>query len=122
MVVVASVRSLVRNAVVARMPGLLRRAPIGGKRVALTFDDGPDELTPEYLELLDHFGVPATFFVCGAIAVERPDLIREYVRRGHQLANHGYDHARFTKLSRKELLDQLVRTDHAIGGQATGRS
>jgi len=90
-------------------------------RVALTFDDGPDELTPRYLELLDDLGVPATFFVLGELANKSPEHIREYLRRG-QVAGYGYDHQRFTKLSRRKLLDQCKRTDEAIGGQASGTS
>jgi peptidoglycan-N-acetylglucosamine deacetylase len=112
---------MVKNAVIDRIPGVLRRGPTTVKRIALTFDDGPDDQTPAMLELLDDLGIPATFFLCGERAAERPDLVREYVRRGHQVANHGYDHTRFTKLGRKALLDQLARTDQAIGGQATGR-
>lgn len=118
---VTSVRSIVKNAVLDRMPGVLRRGPATQKRVALTFDDGPDDLTPKYLELLDDLGVPATFFVSGEYAVVRPDLVREYIRRGHQLANHGFDHQSFTKLGRRALLDQVRRTDASIGGQVTGR-
>ena len=117
-----SVRALVKNAVFDRVPGLLRRGATASKRVALTFDDGPDHMTPRYLEMLDDLGVPATFFVLGELAAEHPDLVREYVRRGHQVAGHGYDHQRFTKLSRRALIDQCRRTDQAIGGQATGRS
>ena len=116
-----SVRSLVKNAVFDRVPGLLRRGPTASKRVALTFDDGPDEMTHRYLELLDDLGVPATFFVVGELAAAYPELIRDYVRRGHQVAGHGYDHTRFTKLSRRALIDQCKRTDQAIGGQPTGR-
>jgi peptidoglycan-N-acetylglucosamine deacetylase len=119
--VVTSVRAMVKNAVIDRIPGVLRRGPTTVKRIAITFDDGPDEQTPALLELLDDLGVPATFFLNGEKAAQHPELIREYLRRGHQLANHGYDHTRFTKLSRKALLDQLARTDAAIGGQATGR-
>lgn len=119
---VTSLATSVKNAVFDRLPGVLRRGPVTSKRVALTFDDGPDEMTPRYLEVLDELGVPATFFVCGDRAAKHPELIREYLRRGHQIANHGYDHTRFTKLSRRELLDQLQRTDDAIGGQVTGRS
>lgn len=119
--VAPSVRALIKQAVFDRFPGLLRRGPRSGKRVALTFDDGPDHLTHRYLEVLDDLGVPATFFVMGARAAEHPQLIREYMRRGHQVAGHGYDHARFTKLSRRQLLDQCARTDHAIGGQASGQ-
>ncbi len=117
-----SVRAAIKNAMFDRVPGLLRRGPATTKRVALTFDDGPDELTPRYLELLDDLGVPATFFVLGELANKYPEHIREYLRRGHQVAGHGYDHQRFTKLSRRDLLDQCKRTDEAIGGQATGTS
>lgn len=116
-----SVRALVKNAVFDRIPGVLRKGPSTVKRVALTFDDGPDDLTPKLLETLDDHGVPATFFVCGERAEAHPLVIREYLRRGHQVANHGYDHAKFTKLSRRDLMEQLARTEAAIGGQATGR-
>jgi peptidoglycan/xylan/chitin deacetylase (PgdA/CDA1 family) len=119
-IVATSVRALVKNAVFDRIPGVLRRGPSTTKRVALTFDDGPDHLTAKYLDVLDDLGVPATFFVLGEAAQNQPDMVREYVRRGHQVANHGYDHTRFTKLSRKQLLDQCTRTDHAIGGQISG--
>jgi peptidoglycan-N-acetylglucosamine deacetylase len=114
--------SKVRNAVLDRIPGVLRRGPAASKRVALTFDDGPDELTPAYLERLDDLGIPATFFVSGERAARHPEIIREYLRRGHQVANHGFDHQRFTALSRRALLDQLECTEQAIGGQVTGRS
>jgi peptidoglycan/xylan/chitin deacetylase (PgdA/CDA1 family) len=120
--VATSVRALIKNAVFDRVPGLLRRGPSSYRRVALTFDDGPDAMTPRYLELLDDLGVPATFFVIGELATARPDLVREYLRRGHQVGGHGYDHTRFPKLSRRALVDQCRRTDEAIGGQPSGRS
>jgi peptidoglycan/xylan/chitin deacetylase (PgdA/CDA1 family) len=119
--VATSVRALVRNAVFDRVPGLLRRGPPSPRRVALTFDDGPDHMTGQYLDLLDRLGVPATFFVVGASVVARPETVREYLRRGHQLASHGFDHTRFTKLSRRALLDQCERTEQALGGQLSGR-
>jgi len=119
--VTASVRALVRNALFDRIPGVLRRGPATQRRVALTFDDGPDHMTVRYLDRLDELGVPATFFLCGNAADAHPDLVREYLRRGHQIAGHGYDHQRFTALGRRALLDQCERTDHALGGQPTGR-
>ena len=119
--VVPSVRALVRNAVFDRVPGLLRRGPATAKRVALTFDDGPDHMTLQYLDKLDELGVPATFFVIGEHAEAHPELVREYLRRGHQIASHGYDHTRFTKLARRALLDQCARTEQVIGGQISGR-
>ncbi len=116
-----SLRARVKDVMFDRVPGLLRRGPAASKRVAITFDDGPDELTPRYLDLLDDLGVPATFFVIGELADKRPELVREYVKRGHQVAGHGYDHTRFTKLGVRELLDQARKTDSAIGGSPTGR-
>ena len=116
-----SVRSLVKSVVFDRLPYCLRRGPATHRRIALTFDDGPDDLTERYLDLLDKLAVPATFFLSGNNADARPDLVREYLRRGHQVANHGYDHTSFVKLDRRALLDQMERTERAIGGQVTGR-
>jgi peptidoglycan-N-acetylglucosamine deacetylase len=118
----SALTTLVKERVFDHVPRLVRRGAPDVRRVALTFDDGPDEYTTEYLALLDDLGVPATFFLCGDRAERRPHLISEYLRRGHQVASHGYDHTRFTKLTRAQLLDQCERTDAALGGQATGVS
>jgi peptidoglycan-N-acetylglucosamine deacetylase len=117
----ATVRAFVKKAVFDAFPGVIRRGPSTTRRVALTFDDGPDDMTEHYLDLLDELGVPATFFVIGERADQRPDLVREYLRRGHQVAGHGYDHTRFSKLGRRALLDQCTRTDAALGVQLSGR-
>lgn len=119
--VLDSVRSFMKNAVFDAFPGVLRRGPSTAKRVALTFDDGPDHMTERYLDLLDELGVPATFFLIGGRAANHPHLVRDYLRRGHQIAGHGFDHKRFTKLNRRQLLDQCARTDDALGGQLSGR-
>jgi peptidoglycan/xylan/chitin deacetylase (PgdA/CDA1 family) len=113
--VFAHARQLADRAFARVTPGALRRGPGGVRRVALTFDDGPHDLTSTYLEALDDLGVPATFFVCGQRAEARPDAIREIRRRGHQLAGHGYDHTRFPELSRHELLAQCARTAATLG-------
>lgn len=74
-------------------PGL---AGTGRRRhIALTFDDGPDPAsTPYFLDALDGLGVRATFFVLGEHAVRHPEVIRETVRRGHELGVHGWTHDR----------------------------
>jgi len=118
---VSTVRARVKNAVLDHVPGIVRRGPATARRVALTFDDGPDDYTLRYLDVLDELATPATFFLIGASAAARPDVVREYLRRGHQVASHGWDHTRFTKLSRRALLDQCTRTDAALGLQLTGR-
>lgn len=106
-----------------RVPGgrLIWRGPSDVRRVALTFDDGPDELTERYLDVLDRHGVAATFFVMGDLTEARPGAIAEYLRRGHQVGSHGYDHTRFTKLSPRGVREQLARTQRAIGPVPQGR-
>jgi peptidoglycan/xylan/chitin deacetylase (PgdA/CDA1 family) len=112
-------QDLVQRAVPAGR--LIYRGPDGARRVALTFDDGPDPLTPGYLEVLDRYGVPGTFFVMGDLCEVRPEAVGEYRRRGHQIGGHGYDHTRFTSLSWRELEDQLARTTAKIGPVPEGR-
>jgi peptidoglycan/xylan/chitin deacetylase (PgdA/CDA1 family) len=80
------------------------------RRVALTFDDGPTDLTHDYLSVLGRFGTRATFFVVGELCARRPDLVHAMVQAGHELAGHGYTHRRFTELSTFELRDELERT------------
>lgn len=61
--------------------------------VWLTIDDGPDDAdTPQILDLLDRHQARATFFVIGERAARRPDLVREIVRRGHEIAHHTQTH------------------------------
>ncbi|MBT3152564.1 polysaccharide deacetylase family protein [Streptomyces sp. CHD11] len=63
--------------------------------VALTFDDGPDpESTPRFLDALEALGVRATFFVLGDGVLRHPSVVRETVRRGHEVALHGWSHDR----------------------------
>ena len=63
----------------------------GNKVVYLTFDDGPGPYTQKLLDVLDEYGVKATFFVTG----QRPgykNMIGEAHRRGHTIALHTYSH------------------------------
>jgi cellulose synthase/poly-beta-1,6-N-acetylglucosamine synthase-like glycosyltransferase/peptidoglycan/xylan/chitin deacetylase (PgdA/CDA1 family) len=63
------------------------------KTIALTFDDGPDPFwTPELLDLLSKYQVPATFFVTGEQMAKNPDIMKRLVREGFQLGNHTTTH------------------------------
>jgi peptidoglycan/xylan/chitin deacetylase (PgdA/CDA1 family) len=83
-----------------RAQGLVRTAThfaTDRREVWLTIDDGPDpDGTPRLLDLLDRHGAKATFFVIGERAARHPGLIREIVRRGHEVAHHTHTHPRFT--------------------------
>jgi peptidoglycan-N-acetylglucosamine deacetylase len=90
-------------------------------RVALTFDDGPTSLTPQYLAVLEKLGVRATFFVIGQSCEKRPDLVAAIAARGHELAGHGYTHRRFTELSKSQLSEELERTNALLPRSAASR-
>ena len=91
------------------------------RRVALTFDDGPDDLTRRFLDVLDRHGVPGTFFIMGDMTERRRGAIAEYIRRGHQVGAHGYDHKRLTTLTVRQIVEQFERTERAIGPVPQGR-
>jgi peptidoglycan/xylan/chitin deacetylase (PgdA/CDA1 family) len=70
-----------------------RRGPAGGRRVALTFDDGPDPAaTPRLLDLLASRGIRATFFLIGERAARSPEVVRAIRDAGHEIGNHTWRH------------------------------
>jgi peptidoglycan-N-acetylglucosamine deacetylase len=81
-----------------------------GRPLALTFDDGPCELTLAYLEVLERFGARATFFVVGELCAAHPELVSAIAAGGHELSAHGYTHRRFPSLSMRELRKELTGT------------
>jgi peptidoglycan/xylan/chitin deacetylase (PgdA/CDA1 family)/uncharacterized membrane protein YbhN (UPF0104 family) len=94
--------------------GSLRRGARSDRRVALSFDDGPSGDTPAVLDALDHAGVRATFFVLGRAAERRPDLVREIARRGHEVALHGWSHARLAFAGPRRVAEEIDRGAEAI--------
>ncbi len=93
---------------------LVCRGPSAPRGVALTFDDGPTELTGAYLDALARLGVRATFFVIGELCSRRPDDVAEIARRGHELGGHGYTHRPFSALRPIELGNELARTQDLL--------
>ena len=70
-----------------------RPARGGGRKVALTFDDGPDPTwTPPILDTLRAYGVPATFFVVGSQVQAHMRLTRRIHAEGHEVGNHTFTH------------------------------
>jgi cellulose synthase/poly-beta-1,6-N-acetylglucosamine synthase-like glycosyltransferase/peptidoglycan/xylan/chitin deacetylase (PgdA/CDA1 family) len=68
--------------------------PDPGKRIALTFDDGPDpRWTPKVLEVLRREHAAGTFFMVGTQAARHPDIVRAVERAGHEIGNHTFTHA-----------------------------
>ena len=92
-------------------PETVWRIPMKHKAVFLTFDDGPiPEVTPWVLDLLDKYGIKATFFMVGDNVRKHPEEFRMVVERGHRIGNHTFNHIRgFEYLSK----NYLANTDKA---------
>jgi len=88
------------------------------KSIYLTFDDGPNEIyTPKILDILDEFGVKATFFVVGKNAERCPQIVKRIHRKGHDIGNHTYSHPGSPLLKarkRRFIKKEIVKTDRVI--------
>ncbi len=94
-------------------PGTIWPGPL---QVALTFDDGPDSTwTQPILDVLAQYGVPATFFVLGSSAQQRPDLVNAMVAGGHSVQNHTWGHPYLTGLPDEGVRGQLSGTSDVVG-------
>ncbi len=77
----------VKNDTPVTMP---KPTPSKGKTVYLTFDDGPSQYTPQILDVLDKYGVKATFFVKNGGSYNY--VMKDIVNRGHAIGLHTYSH------------------------------
>ncbi|MGB3392932.1 MAG: polysaccharide deacetylase family protein [Stenotrophomonas sp.] len=91
-------------------------ARVAGPAVWLTIDDGPSDDTLGILDALDRHDARATFFMVGARAAARPELVREVLRRGHGLGNHSHSHpqARFWALGPQALAREIGDCQQAL--------
>ena len=97
----------------------IERAP--GRRIALTFDDGPDpRWTPKIAAVLRASHAPATFFVVGSQAARYPDIVRGLVRAGNELGNHTFTHSALTSGPVWQRRLQIQLTEAVLAG-ITGR-
>ena len=63
------------------------------KVVYLTFDDGPSQkVTQEILDILNQYGIKATFFVQGRNVAKHPEVLKQIYDAGHTIGNHSYSH------------------------------
>ena len=87
--------------------------------IALTFDDGPYDYTQPILDILERYGVRATFFVLGENVEERQDTVRHAVKNGNEIAGHTWSHLPLTELSNKAI-EESIQATSAIIEQVTG--
>lgn len=95
--------------------------PAAGKRIALTFDDGPDPYrTPQILDVLKQYGAKATFFVVGWRAKVHAQLIQRMINEGHEIANHTYHHTYLRKTVTNAQIKNEIMKAHRILTQVSG--
>lgn len=83
---------------------------MNGKKIYLTFDDGPTpEATPWVLSLLDKYQFKATFFCLGKQALQYPELIEEMKKAEHTIGNHGFEHLKGWNTSNKLYIENTQK-------------
>lgn len=91
------------------------------KKIALTFDDGPHEMTLQVLDLLQHYQAKATFFCIGNQIENHSEIFKKIIADGHEVGNHTYSHSKsFGFFSAQKVTEEIQQTD-ALINQFTNR-
>lgn len=99
-------------------PGVTWRVPSSKKCVYLTFDDGPiPEVTPWVLDILEQYGVKATFFMVGDNVRKHPDVYRMVIERGHHVGNHTFNHIQGIRYLTKNYVANVEKAAGYISGR-----
>jgi glycosyltransferase involved in cell wall biosynthesis/peptidoglycan/xylan/chitin deacetylase (PgdA/CDA1 family) len=109
-------RQLARRALARLLPvRMIIRGPAASNSVYLTFDDGPHpKHTSELLDVLQAYGIKATFFVIGRLVERYPQLVYRIQEEGHLVANHSFYHPNPKSVPASFLLNGIERTDKAL--------
>ncbi|HET9102751.1 MAG TPA: bifunctional polysaccharide deacetylase/glycosyltransferase family 2 protein [Solirubrobacteraceae bacterium] len=106
-----------RPVLAARGSRLVSIEPPPGRRIALTFDDGPDpRWTGRIAGELRAAHVHATFFEIGSQVARYPGLVHELVRDGNEIGNHTFTHVLLSGVPAWQRRLQLGLTEAAIAG------
>ena len=92
------------------------RGPTDQKRIALTFDDGPDpRFTEDVLNILNQYNVSGTFFLMGSRAIAYPEIVERINNEGHVIGNHTYFHPNLVKEADIPTLErEVIRTENTL--------
>lgn len=89
--------------------------PKTSKDVAITFDDGPDNMvTPKVLDILKNKGVKASFFFIGENIDKYPEVVLRTFEEGNLVLNHSNTHKDLSKISKEEFCEEVDITDNKI--------
>ncbi|MFY9142733.1 polysaccharide deacetylase family protein [Sulfuricurvum sp.] len=87
-----------------------------GKKIALTFDDSPDENnTGKVLDILKHYDVKASFFMIAAPMLDvNATITKRVADEGHLVLNHSFNHPHFTHISDEEIAQEIQSSSERI--------
>jgi len=89
--------------------------PGRGTKLALTYDDGPNETsTPALLEVLEKHGVKAAFFLIGKNAALCPNIVRRIAEAGHDIGMHSYSHKSLLFCSARDIRFEFSQWEQAL--------
>jgi peptidoglycan/xylan/chitin deacetylase (PgdA/CDA1 family) len=94
--------------------GILRQGASAKRVVALTFDDGPHEQTPQLLDILRARGARATFFVVGDNVVKWPATAKRIVAEGHEIASHARNHLALPTLRDDQVRNEVINNNIVV--------
>jgi len=84
------------------------------RQVVLTFDDGPTELTPLFLDLLNRYEVKAIFFCIGRQIAQYPQIVQRIKDEGHLIGNHTYSHIPQNCFASTAVMTQEIQQTDAL--------
>lgn len=87
------------------------------RQVVLTFDDGPTELTPLFLDLLNRYEVKAIFFCIGRQIAQYPQIVQRIKEEGHLIGNHTYSHIPQNCFASTAVMTQEIQQTDALLAQ-----
>lgn len=87
------------------------------RQVVLTFDDGPTELTPLFLDLLNRYEAKAIFFCIGRQIAQYPQIVQRIKEEGHLIGNHTYSHIPQNCFASTAVMTQEIQQTDALLAQ-----
>lgn len=85
------------------------------KKIALTFDDGPNKTSlPKILDLLKSENIKASFFLIGKNIADKKLQVERVHNEGHLVLNHSYTHSNFDKASKELMISEIEKTNNVI--------
>lgn len=96
-------------------PDIYRHGDRNLPMVSITFDDGPSpEFTPQILDILKEYNVPAAFFLVGSHVEKYPEIARRIGAEGHEIGNHTQNHRNIPTLSFSALNQEVIEAMSSI--------